>query len=46
MPEDAKTKANELLERFKGDRYVHYSGCLDKAGKLASGLGSTPTAGK
>jgi len=41
MLENLKTKANELLERFKGERYVHGSGCLDKAGELASGLGST-----
>ena len=41
MLENLKTKANDLLERFKGDRYLHGSGCLDKAGQLASGLGST-----
>jgi alcohol dehydrogenase class IV len=41
MLENLKTKANELLERFKGDRYVYGSGCLDKTGELASGLGSS-----
>jgi len=41
MLKDLKTKANELLERFKGEHYVHGSGCLEKAGELASGLGST-----
>jgi alcohol dehydrogenase len=41
MLENLKTKANSLLERFKGDRYVHGSGCLEEAGELASGLGST-----
>ena len=40
MLENMKTKANELLGRFKGERYVHGSGCLNKAGELASGLGS------
>jgi alcohol dehydrogenase class IV len=41
MLENLKTKANDLLQRFKGDRYIHGSGCLDKAGELAKDLGST-----
>ena len=40
MLENLKTTANKLLQRFKEDRYVHGSGCLDRAGELASGLGS------
>jgi alcohol dehydrogenase len=41
MLDNLKTKANELLQRFKGDRYVQGSGCLEKAGELAKDLGST-----
>ena len=32
-------EARELLAGFKGERYVHGNGCLDRAGELAARLG-------
>ncbi len=40
MLENLRTEAAELLHRFKGERYVHGSDCLQRAGALASELGS------
>ena len=41
MSENLLHQADELLYRFKADRYIHGSGCLDRTGELAEGLGAT-----
>ncbi len=41
MLEKLRTKATDLLHRFKGERYIHGSGCLERVEELDGELGST-----
>lgn len=40
MTPDQHEQANELIKRFKGDAYIHGTGCFDRLGEHAAGLGA------